>query len=170
MGAVKSLLRYSAAQTKRLEPNRYPQPSSTPSSAPGSDAAKPPDEFLDRLKVVYVESKAGGATVLKNNENLPPHEAPLRKDKLPQDRSVKIEDDFHVEKPQQGYLTTKQAMDIFNARWSNPEQFTAQYVATKYSIASNDAENLLKYFTNYKVQPHLRSSPKPDMAFHPLHR
>eukprot|EP00731_Ephydatia_muelleri_P032247 Em0023g754a len=166
MGAVKSLLRYSTAQTKRLEPKRYPQP--TDSAPSDTDATKPPEKFLDRLRVVYVESK-DGSTVLQENEKALPHEPPSRKDKLPQDRSAKLEDDFHVEKPQQGYLTTKQVMDIFNSRWSNPEQFTVQYVGSKYSIASSDAENLLKYFTNYKMQSP-GPSPKPDMAFHPLHR
>ena len=91
-----------------------------------------------------------------------------KRDKLPKDRSVKYDDDFIIEKSSEGYLTVQQLLEIFTKRRESPSEWNSETIAKQYKIEQNDAENLLKYFNNYKVLV----SRKPDtpLQYHLLHR
>jgi len=91
-----------------------------------------------------------------------------KSDKLPQDRRAKYEDEFLVERSSDGSLTVQQVLEIFTKRRENPSQWTPDQVARVYKIESTDADNLLKYFNNYRIA----STHKPDteLKYHLLHR
>lgn len=88
--------------------------------------------------------------------------------KLPQERSSSYKDSYTINKASSGYLTLQQLAEIFEHQRASPEEWPASKVASSYNIELNDAENLLKYFTSYRVVATFKD-PRPEMKFHNLH-
>lgn len=102
----------------------------------------------------------------------PQHEnvyASERKDttKLPQNRSTPLTDTLDdVTSASQGHVTARDVVEIFNRQQANDKQWDAAKVADVYKLSQVDAENLLKYFSNYTVVATYSREPKPEMKFH----
>jgi len=94
---------------------------------------------------------------------------------LPQDRRAYSEDplDEPTSAPR-GYLTTKDLTFILQQQapgsWApkQKESWTPEKIGQKYGISLEDAENLTRYFTGFKVVATIKE-PAVDMDFHKLH-
>ena len=97
-----------------------------------------------------------------------PYGAERQASKLPQQRRGVDRDNFDIGVASEGYLSVKQAMEIFERRQRNEDEWTPSKVAASFKIDEKAAENLLKYFSTYKVVAKYKR-PKPNMDFHNLH-
>jgi hypothetical protein len=99
---------------------------------------------------VYVDSSS--TTVTQDNPFA--SEVTKKPDNLPQNRSAYYGDIFSVERSSDGRLTYTEILEILNNRESETrESWTAEKVAGKYSIEPVDAEQLMRYFSAYKMSP-----------------
>ena len=90
----------------------------------------------------------------KQQDNPFASEVTKKPDNLPQNRSAYYGDIFSVERSSDGRLTYTEILEILNNRESETrESWTAEKVADKYSIKPVDAEQLMRYFSAYKMSP-----------------
>lgn len=122
----------------------------------------PNQQLLDRLKDVYVSSHKD--TVTQEN----PYGVERASSKLPQERGGAGGDSFEVgPEASEGFLTVLQVSQIFEK--ANKGEWSAEKVASAYKLCPEDAESLLRYFNNYRVQNISRPDLTPEMKFHQFH-
>lgn len=68
-----------------------------------------------------------------------------------------------------GHLTVPQVIEIFDRRKASKEAWPASKVASNYKLAPEDAENLLQYFSNYRITTIQKPDLTPEMKFHNFH-
>lgn len=105
---------------------------------------------------------------------LPQQENPYGRErgggKLPQERAGFYGDSFDVGLvASEGYLTVPQVMEIFDHRKKDQGAWPAAKVASSYKLNPADAENLLKYFNNYRIETLTKPDLSPEMKFHKFH-
>ena len=94
---------------------------------------------------------------------------------LPQNRRAHDEDprDEPMSAPR-GFLAAKDLTFILQQQipgnWvsKQKESLSPEEIAQKYGVSVEDAENLIRYFTGFKVVATIKE-PAPDMEFHKLH-
>ena len=62
----------------------------------------------------------------------------------------------------------QQVLEAFAKRREKQSEWTPNQVANVYNIDPMDAENLLKYFNNYRILA--THKPDTELKYHPLHR
>ena len=88
--------------------------------------------------------------------------------KLPQERGRAHEDSFDVGPvASEGFLTILQVSQIFEK--ANKGEWSAEEVASAYKLRPEDAESLLRYFNNYRIETIPRPDLTPEMKFHQFH-
>ena len=90
------------------------------------------------------------------------------REKLPQDRSYSFEDPLSPSHSADGYLTVQGVMEVFQRRAREGDGWSSHDVATDFKISHTDTENLLKYFSAYRVRDSQQKLEKP-LQFHLLH-
>uniref|UniRef100_T1HXS9 NADH dehydrogenase [ubiquinone] 1 alpha subcomplex assembly factor 4 n=1 Tax=Rhodnius prolixus TaxID=13249 RepID=T1HXS9_RHOPR len=74
--------------------------------------------------------------------------------KLPKSRSRVVDSEFGYQEPEiipEGKITLKQVMNILVQHQEDGKKYNASYFSSQYKLTEEDAVNLLKYFSPFKV-------------------
>uniref|UniRef100_A0A4P6DGT4 Putative hipothetical protein rhodnius neglectus n=1 Tax=Rhodnius prolixus TaxID=13249 RepID=A0A4P6DGT4_RHOPR len=74
--------------------------------------------------------------------------------RLPKSRSRVVDSEFGYQEPEiipEGKITLKQVMNILVQHQEDGKKYNASYFSSQYKLTEEDAVNLLKYFSPFKV-------------------
>uniref|UniRef100_T1IZL8 NADH dehydrogenase [ubiquinone] 1 alpha subcomplex assembly factor 4 n=1 Tax=Strigamia maritima TaxID=126957 RepID=T1IZL8_STRMM len=109
------------------------------------DSAKIPEEYLSRLKQVYVKSEGPSAS---------DSETDASKRKLPKTRGAYSDPEYGFFEPEvipTGKISMRQAIELLIRHQDDPDKWTAQMVAKEYKLDLVLTQQMLLYFRAYEM-------------------